>query len=375
MSNLPGDWRVDESVRETSTDGRGREFPEYVDDQSTPVTKAYAGYVSPEEETVVVVGEVNHPGKPDDTQLLIYLYEVATGMDKAPFWLFTGGDTIERACEIARQLVMARDQTPYEPTSLSFIPDIRDRVPDLSIHIEFTKDDYRDEWVEKNEVSFELPEQSGHPLEDYLEGYVVGIQFQKYWPCFECQDPDCTSEIEGGNHKSWEMNSSLYVAQSEDGVLIPVGWYCNEHPKNSLDSYMDEILDPDTLAMWDERLTEEAQLIEERVAELEKAGEFDDEEEKQEDNLSDRTGEFRNRWQKSSRARQKLQEEGILSEYSQEEAEERSRARAQLMGPNIDRYYLVRCNIDCMCFGGYYQNLSYIRNPVVVEEKEYGSDQ
>lgn len=74
---------------------------------------------------------------------------------------------------------------------------------------------------------------------------------------------------------------------------------------------------------------------------------------------------------KNHQARKELEEEGVLEEYTEAEQEERAKVMGLSMGPNIERYFLVRCNLDCLCFGGYYQNLSYIRNPAVLDEREY----
>lgn len=365
MTEIPSGWRVDESVQETSYTDNAREFPEYIEEQSTPATKTYAGYVAPDESTIIAVGELNHPGSPDDTGLFVYLYEVARGMDHAPFWLFSGGDEVARAKDIARQLVVAREETSYAPGDVEFISDLQDRGPDLSVHTEFTSDSYRTEYVEEHEISFDLPDPTGHPLEAYLPGYVAGIQFQKYWPCFECLDSDCSSEIEGGNQSSWELNSTLYLGQSDEGVFVPVGWRCAEHATDSLESFMAEVPDPDVVSEWETRLDEEQSLINERVEELEAAGAFDDEEE------DDDGPEWSRNMGKRRQARQELEDEGILDEYTQAEQEARAKVTSFSMGPDIERYYLVRCDIDCMCFGGYYQNLSYIRNPAVVDEREY----
>jgi len=365
MTDVPSGWRVDESVRETSYTDNAREFPEYIAEQSTPATKTYAGYVSSDESTIIAVGELNHPGRPDETGLFVYLYEVARGMDHAPFWLFNGGDDVARAKEIARQLVVAREETSYAHSDVEFIPDLRDRVPDLSVHTEFTSDSYRTEYVEEQGISFDLPDPTGHPLEDYLPGYVAGIQFQKYWSCFECLDPDCSSEIEGGNQSSWELNSTLYLGQSDEEVFIPGRWRCAEHSTDSLDSFMAEVPDTDVVSEWETRMDEEQSLINERVEELEEAGAFDDDEEEDDDGP-----EWLRYSGKHRQARQELQDEGILEEYTQAEQEERAKVRGSSLGPDIERYYLVRCDLDCMCFGGYYQNLSYVRNPVVVDERK-----
>lgn len=355
MTDVPSRWRVDESVRETSYTDNARKFPEYIKEQSTPATKTYAGYVSPDEATIIAVGELNHPGSPDDTGLFVYLYEVASGMEHAPFWLFSGGDDVERAKEMARQLVVAREETPHGPSDVEFIPDLRDRVPDLSVHTEFTSDSYRTEYIEEHGISFDLPDPTRHPLEAYLPGYVAGIQFQKYWPCFECLEPDCSSEIEGGNQSSWELNSTLYLGQSDEGVFVPVGWRCVEHLTDSLESFMAEIPDSGAVSKWESRMDEEQSLIDERVDELEEAGAFDEDEE------DDDGPEWRRDTGKRQRARQELEDEGVLEEYTQAEQEERAKVTGFSMG----------CDIDCMCFGGYYQNLSYIRNPAVVDEREY----
>ena len=279
MTDIPSGWRVDESVQETSYTDNAREFPEYIEDQSTPATKTYAVYVSPDDVTIIAVGELNHPGSPDDTELFVYLYEVASGMDHAPFWLFSGGDDVEGATEMARQLVVAREETSYAPGDVEFIPELRDRLPGLSVHPEFTSDSYRTEYVEEHGLSFDLPDPTGHPLEAYLPGYAAGIQFQKYWPCFECLEPDCSTEIEGGNQSSWELNSTLYLGESAEGVFVPVGWRCAEHATDSLDSFMAEVPDPDVVSGWEARMDEEQSLIDERVDELKEAGAFDDDEE------------------------------------------------------------------------------------------------
>lgn len=365
MINIPSGWRVDESVQEVSYTDNTREFPEYIEGQSTPAKKTYAGYVSPDDSTIIVVGELNHPGIPEDTGLFVYLYEVASGMDYAPFWLFSGGDEVDGTKEVARQLVVARDEVPYAPGDVEFMPELRERVPDLSVHTEFMKDSYRTEYLEEHGISFDLPDSTGHPLEAYLPGYVVGTQFQKYWPRFECGEPDCSNEIEGGNQSSWELNSTLYLGKSDEGVFVPLGWRCIQHSTESLDSFMTQVPDPDIVSEWKTRMDKEQSLINERVEELKEAGAFDDNEE-DDDGL-----ELSRNFGKRQQARQELENEGILEEYTQTEQEERVKVRAFERGPEIEQYYLVRCDIDCMCFDGYYQNLSYIRNPAVIDEREY----
>jgi hypothetical protein len=357
MTDVPSGWRVDESVRETSYTDNAQEFPEYIAEQPTPATKTYAGYVSPDESTYIAVGELNHPGRSDETGLFVYLYEVARGVYRDSFWLFNGGDDVARAKEITRQLVVAREETSYAHSDVEFIPDLRDRVPDLSVHTEFTSDSYSTEYVEEQGISFELPDPTGHPLEDYLPGYVAGSQLQQYMPCFECLNPDCSREIEGGNQLSWELNSTLYLGQSDEEEFIPVGWQCAKHSTDSLDSFMAEVPDPDVVSEWETRMDEEQSLINQRLEELEEAGAFDD----------DESIDFVKRQQ----ARQELEDEGILEEDTLAEKEERAQVTSMSRRPDIERYYLVRCDLDCMCFGAYYQNLTYVRNPVVVDERKY----
>lgn len=366
MSTLPENWRIDESVRETTHNEMSREFPEYIEDQSTPATKTFAGYVSPDESTIIAVGELNRPGIPDNSGLYIYVYEVASGMDKAPFWLFSGGEDVDTARNLARKVVVARDETPYEPSDIEFLSDLRERVPELDVHTEFTPEDYGQEWVEEQGIMFESPGPTGHPLESYLSGYVAGIQFQKYWPSLECDEPECSAEIEGGNQSSWEMNSTLYIGETDEGVFVPVGWRCVKHPVENLDSFMAELPSSDVISEWETRLDEEQSLINERVEELEAAGAFDDDDDDDEDGP-----EWRRNMGKNHQARKELEEEGVLEEYTEAEQEERAKVMGLSMGPNIERYFLVRCNLDCLCFGGYYQNLSYIRNPAVLDEREY----
>lgn len=363
MTDVSPDWRIDESVQQTSYNDNVREFPEYINGQSTPAQKTYAGYVSPDETTIISVSELTHVGSSDDTELFVYLYEVADELEHAPFWLFDAGSNVERVKEIARRLAVAREETPYAPGDIDFIADLRKRVPELSVHTEYANDSYT-EYAEERGISLDLPDPTDHPLEAYLPGYVVGTQFQKYFSYFECHNPDCSRQIEGAMELSREPNSSLYLGENDDGVIVPEGWRCAEHSTDSLDTFMTDVLDPKVVSEWKTRINEERSLIDSRVNELQEADGFDSDEE------NNNESEYGNGLDKRQQARQELEDEGILEEYTEAERKERDKILGISTVHYKQQYYLVRCDVDCVQFGAYYQNVSYIRNPVVLDERQ-----
>lgn len=380
MSSPLSDWTVDENVYESSTTGEEQEFPEYISGRDFAVSRSFVGYVSPQENTLVVAGELYRPGNPEDPQLFVYLYEphdrIERGVPQVPFWLFDAGDEVESAKSMAHELAEARAEIEYDETDLEFVPRLREAVPELEIHREHGEGRYDDGGDKQDDASLRSSPGTGHPLEGYLPGYVFGTQYQKYWPVMECES--CGVELEGANGFSWECDSTVVFGRTESGQYEALRWFCSDHSPSSLGSALEDIPPLELLKEWRERMDRRQELIDERAKEVE----IDPEErerierkmDRMQERINERSEEGRIMRKKAQKAKQQLIDEGVLEQFTDTERAEKRKIRMHLPLGNepdefTERYYLVRCNLDCMCFGRYYQNITYIRDPVVLDEE------
>jgi hypothetical protein len=362
MTDIPSGWQINESLKQARYVRGSHNFPEYAEGLVTPTRRSHAGYVSEDESTIVSVNELNHPGNPDDTELFIYLYEHGSTDESAYVWLFTAEGGVTAVTRVARKLVVARHETPHSRGDFKFIPYLRERVPKLAIHTEHSAESLRPGHPEHKGMQFELPEPTGHPLELYLQGFVVGTQFQRNRPSFSCQDADCKVELEGNNHTSWELNSSLFLFEQSGGELFGMGWRCSEHPVDSLEPFVAEIPGPETVSTWRERLEKEDRMIDEKVSEMKRNGTLE---------INSDTDHATLELAQKSQARQELEIEGVLEERTSEDNQTCRRVRNMMAGPDVERFHLIRCDFDCMCFGGHHQSISYIRSPSAIDQADY----
>jgi hypothetical protein len=121
------------------------------------------------------------------------------------------------------------------------------------------------------------------------------------------------------------------------------------------------------VAKWNARWGEERPLIQERVEALDDAGAFAEMEQVHDES----TFGVSLVGKKRTRAREELEARGVITEKTAAETQTEMNVSAFLSGQAFEQYYLVRCDIDCMCFSRYYWNVSYIRNPSVVDEYEF----
>lgn len=179
-----------------------------------PFHQCYAGYISPDRDVLIAVGEVESSSYDSNIFILLVgsLWEIPTLelASKVPSWMLPVDGSVNKAKDTARGLRSLVERTGANLSAVSEGNEIRNHIYGTDGDSESSEDDL---------------------VESYLTDYLISVQWERKHPetAWSCNECGSTREHDV------EKGVTFHILEGKDGFFYPYRMWCSEHSISKFD--------------------------------------------------------------------------------------------------------------------------------------------